>query len=224
MTAPKTIAFASSKGGVGKSTCCACLAAAYAAEGHKVCILDLDQNRTLARWSEQFPQANVEVQAVARDDLEAAFAEAEQGDPCDMLLIDVAGLYEESLILAINSADMVVIPSQASAPDLLEAARIVEDIRAYENRFGAVVPHALLLTAVHPLATRVFDFVAEEIERLSLPCFETVILQRTIYREMFLNGQAPHQADPTGKAAREFASVKFEIAARIAAAEMREVA
>ena len=97
-----------------------------------------------ARWAEQFPQEGVAVEAVARDDLEAVLAEAERDTAYDMLLIDVAGFYEESLILAISAANMVVIPTQASAPDLMEAARIAEDIRAFQTRFGAVVPHALL--------------------------------------------------------------------------------
>jgi chromosome partitioning protein len=44
------IACASSKGGVGKSTTCACLAGAFAHLGEMVHIVDLDQNRTVSRW------------------------------------------------------------------------------------------------------------------------------------------------------------------------------
>ena len=45
------LVFASSKGGVGKSTTCAALGAGLALEGQRVLILDLDQNRTVHRWS-----------------------------------------------------------------------------------------------------------------------------------------------------------------------------
>ena len=49
------LAFASSKGGVGKSTTCAALASALALDGARVSLLDLDQNRTLERWSRRHP-------------------------------------------------------------------------------------------------------------------------------------------------------------------------
>ena len=44
------VAFASSKGGVGKSTICAAIGARLAQRGEEALILDLDQNRTLERW------------------------------------------------------------------------------------------------------------------------------------------------------------------------------
>jgi cellulose biosynthesis protein BcsQ len=44
------ITFASSKGGVGKSTSCVALAGAYARAGQRVHIIDLDGNKTASRW------------------------------------------------------------------------------------------------------------------------------------------------------------------------------
>ena len=44
------ITLASSKGGVGKSTITGCLAGVWAADGDKVHIVDLDNNRTVSRW------------------------------------------------------------------------------------------------------------------------------------------------------------------------------
>jgi Mrp family chromosome partitioning ATPase len=43
-------ACASSKGGVGKSTTCVCLAGAFAKAGDTVHIIDLDSNGTVSRW------------------------------------------------------------------------------------------------------------------------------------------------------------------------------
>ena len=207
------IAFASSKGGVGKSTTCACAASALAAHGETVHVLDLDPNKTIARWAEAFPQERLTVQAVSGDDFEAALEQGGQG--ANWLLIDVAGLYEQNILLAISAADFVVIPAQASQPDVFEAQRIVGDIAAFERRFGSTVPHAVLLTAVSPLSTRVFDHIAGELQRLKLPRFERVIISRTIYREMFLNGQSPHLAEPAGKAAQEIDAILGEITHRI---------
>ena len=44
------ITFASSKGGVGKSTSCVTLSGAYARAGQRVHIIDLDGNKTASRW------------------------------------------------------------------------------------------------------------------------------------------------------------------------------
>ena len=44
------ITCASSKGGVGKSTTCVCLAGAFAKAGDTVHIIDLDSNGTVSRW------------------------------------------------------------------------------------------------------------------------------------------------------------------------------
>ncbi len=46
------IAVAQRKGGAGKSTIAANLAAAYAEAGQRVALLDIDPQRSLARWDE----------------------------------------------------------------------------------------------------------------------------------------------------------------------------
>ena len=49
------LTFASSKGGVGKSTTCAAIASALALDGARVLLIDLDQNKTLDRWAQKAP-------------------------------------------------------------------------------------------------------------------------------------------------------------------------
>ena len=68
------LTFASSKGGVGKSTTCAALASALALEGARVSLLDLDQNRTLDRWAKKAPIEGLSVTAVAPDEFGDVFA------------------------------------------------------------------------------------------------------------------------------------------------------
>jgi chromosome partitioning protein len=57
------------------------------------------------------------------------------------------------------------------------------------------------------LRSRVTDFAYGEMERLGLPLFRTALVERSAYREMFLNGQPPTQGD-AGKGAGKGASAE----------------
>jgi chromosome partitioning protein len=61
------LSFASSKGGVGKSTACAAIAATLAQDGARVLVLDLDLNQTVARWAKKARMPGLEALAVAPD-------------------------------------------------------------------------------------------------------------------------------------------------------------
>lgn len=207
------LVFASSKGGVGKSTTCAALGAALALEGQRVLILDLDQNRTVHRWSRKTAIPGLTVEAVTMGEFTAALkAKAGAGD-YDHILIDLAGAREVTLFKAIARADLVVIPAQASEPDIREALVIAGDVRDVEDTAGRKIPYRLLLTKMYPLRTRVTDFAYAELARLGLPMFKTVLVERTAYREMFLNGQAPSQLERDKGAGAEIDALLDEIEA-----------
>jgi chromosome partitioning protein len=62
------ISFASSKGGVGKSTICAAIGAYLARSGEEVLMLDLDQNRTVERWGRKAKIGGLTVKARSHPD------------------------------------------------------------------------------------------------------------------------------------------------------------
>jgi hypothetical protein len=62
------------------------------------------------------------------------------------------------LFKAIARADLVVIPAQASEPDIREALVIAGDVRDVEDTAGRRIPYRLLLTKMYPLRTRVTRF------------------------------------------------------------------
>ena len=67
---------------------------------------------------------------------------------------------------AIARSDLVVIPAQASEPDLREALVVVSDIKDVGEEKGAPIPYRLLLTKMPSLRTRVTDFAYQELARL----------------------------------------------------------
>ena len=202
------IAFASSKGGVGKSTTCAAIGARLAQRGEDVLILDLDQNRTVERWGRKANLKGLTVRAVDRDTFTTVFREALAAQSADHILIDLAGAREATVLKAIARSDLVVIPAQASEPDLREALVVVSDIKDVSEEKGTSIPYRLLLTKMPSLRTRVTDFAYQELARHGLPIFRTVMVERVAYKEMFLTGAAP---DPTSGAGLEIAALASEM-------------
>lgn len=203
---------ASSKGGVGKTTTTLAIGAALAQEGARVLLLDLDQNRTLHRWSRKFSIRDLTIEAPAQDDFVTVLKTRLSSGDFDHVLIDLPGVREGTMLKAISRADLVIIPAQASEPDIREAIVIASDVRDVQETANREIPYRLLLTKMHPLKNRVSSFVYADLAKNMMPTFKTVLVERTAYREMFLNGEAPTYRD-AGKSAAglEIASLLDEI-------------
>lgn len=210
------ITFASSKGGVGKSTTCAAIASALALNGERVLLIDLDQNRTLDRWAKKAPIEGLTVSAIDPQKFGSFFREKEASGQYDHICIDLPGNREVTLFKALARSDLVVIPAQASEPDLREALVVVSDIRDVAETTGRPIPYRLLLTKIYPLRTRVTDFAYAELARLGLPLFRTALVERSAYREMFLNGHPPVLTEPGKGAGQEIIDLLAEIRAIVA--------
>lgn len=204
------VSFASSKGGVGKSTSCAAIGARLAQRGETVLIIDLDQNRTLERWGRKANVPGLTVKSIERDDFTNVFRETTLAGDVDHILIDLAGAREATVLKAIARSELVIIPAQASEPDLREALVIVSDIRDVAEEKGAPIAYRVLLTKMHPFRTRVTEFVYNELARHGLPIFRTVMIERAAYKEMFLTGAPPSASDTAGAGA-EMSALTSEI-------------
>lgn len=205
------ITFASSKGGVGKSTTCAAISAAFALEGERVLLIDLDQNKTLDRWARRAPIIGLTVKAIEPAQFSAFLKEQNASGDFDHICIDLPGSREVTLFKALARSDLVVIPAQASEPDLREALVVVGDIRDIAETTGRLIPYRLLLTKVYPLRTRVTEYAYAELARKGLPLFRTALVERSAYREMFLNGRPPIVTEKGKGAGLEIETLLAEI-------------
>ena len=205
------LTFASSKGGVGKSTTCAAVASALALAGERVMLIDLDQNRTLHRWSKKSPITGLTVMAIEPKDFGTLFRDSTTSGDYDHVCIDLPGSREVTLFKALARSDLVIIPAQASEPDLREALIVAGDVRDVRETTGRPIPYRLLLTKVYPLRTRVVDYAYAELARLGLPLFRTALVERSAYREMFLNGQPPTVTEAGKGAGLEITALIEEI-------------
>lgn len=210
------ISFASSKGGAGKSTTCAAIAAELAREGANVLLFDLDPNRTLDRWAKRAPFPGLTVVAPESDAFPALLRDRQVSGAYDVICIDLPGARERTLYKAIGRSDLVVIPAQASEPDLREAMVVISDIKDVAEEIGRAVPYRLLLTKLFSLRTRVTDHVYAQLEKLGLPLFRTGLVERAAYREMFMTGEPPTISTPEKGAGLEIRELIAEIKAVVA--------
>ena len=218
------ITLASSKGGVGKSTSCVGLAGAYAKAGYRVHIVDLDGNRTVSRWlaDENARPKNLTVSAPDPQILTEHLEEIKRHYAPDMILIDVAGSYEQALTIAIARAHLTIIPACTTEADIFEAAKVARHIQTIYAAFGRTALFRILATKVAPLRTHAQIHGFKEIARLKLPLMNTIIVQRAAYEEIGFSGQPPHFAevgrDTTLKAIAELDQLKAEIEALLSEA------
>lgn len=214
------LTFASSKGGVGKSTTCAAVAAALALRRDRVLLIDLDQNRTVQRWARKAPIEGLTVVAIDPKDFGSFFRDNANSGAYNHICMDLAGSREVTLFKALARSDLVIIPAQASEPDLREALVVAGDVRDVSETTARKIPYRLLLTKVFPLRSRVTDFAYAELARLGLPLFRTALVERSAYREMFLNGQPPSITEPEKGSGLEVSSLIAEIEDIIAEQDM----
>lgn len=135
----QVITLAQQKGGAGKTTVLAHLAAAYAEAGRKVALIDLDPQRSLTRWAELRNDPDIEV--IESKDYRAGSDVKSARRSHDIVLVDCPGTASSLLESVIRESDLVIAPCQPSVMDVwaLEplvatATRLKRPLRILLNR------------------------------------------------------------------------------------------
>jgi chromosome partitioning protein len=192
------IAIAQRKGGAGKSTVAANLATALAEAGHRVGLLDIDPQRSLARWDQQRGVSKkahtLHFEAPTGWRLSATLERLKREQ--DFVLLDTAPHDDTDAKLAIRGADLVLVPLQPSAADLWSMDATL-DLAKQEKR-----PFRLLLNRA-PASGRLRDDIEGQIRGRNLPMLDAVLGNRTAYAQAFMAGLGVVEAAPRGPAAAE---------------------
>ncbi len=205
------ITVAQQKGGAGKSTLAANLAAALAAV-RRVAVLDIDPQHSLARWHAIRTARATPAAALTFSDLAGWRLTGELDrlrSAHDVLLIDTPPVIDADSRRAIRGANLVAVPVQPSPPDIWAAEGTLK-LAAEEKR-----PACLILNRV-PTGRRLRDTTDGELRARGLAVLPAELGNRAAFSHAFAEGLGVTEAAPRSQAAAELRAVLSAMLAQIA--------
>ena len=185
-----TIVFASSKGGVGKTTSALALAFVYAQAGAGTTLIDADPNAPITRWAERFPESippNLTVQGALGNAVAKAIDVAAATDP--FVIVDLEGTKNVDVSVGLGRADLALIPMQGSQLDADEASNVVKLIRSQEEVFRRTIPYRVFFTRTSPvIESKGFKDIQAQLKAFGIPMLQTMIMEREAFRVPFQLG------------------------------------
>lgn len=215
----RIVTFAQTKGGVGKSTMLLSFAGALASKGHRVRIIDLDQNGTLLRWGKNHGKAYplISVETVADDALGPYLVERfkQRWEEPEFVLLDLAGSLTKTTYRCAALSHLTISPTKLSEIDLSEATKLYFRIKAVAQERGREIVHRILVNEVDTVGGKAQHHSYAQLAKTPMQMFKTEITKRSAYRDQFYGDPPPHLAnlahEPVRKARDEMEAFTQEV-------------
>ncbi|HYD98804.1 MAG TPA: ParA family protein [Alphaproteobacteria bacterium] len=212
--------FASTKGGVGKTTGVMALASEFRRLGRSVLILDCDPNKPHAKWAGRAGKAGITViDGVTESNVRQLTQE--HAPAHDFTLIDLAGFGNLTMLYAFSVSDLVVIPTQQSRMDVEEA---IKTHRVVLDSAGVLrhtpLCYILMTRTQAAIRARVDEHSRGLIREQGVPAFRTELIDRSIFKEMTYNGFGPGEVAEGSNAHRNVEALAEEFCQVLAAAPL----
>ncbi len=204
----RIITFAQQKGGAGKTTVLAHLAASWAGDGLNVALIDLDPQRSLTRWAGLRGDPNLDL--IESRDYRAAADMRGAAKTHDYVLVDCPGAASNLLDAAVRESDLVVAPCQPSVMDVWATASVVETARKLKR------PLRILLNRLPPRAGALDEVIAT-LGPAQEQVFDARLGNRVAFSQALLTGRTAPELSRRSAASAEIASLREEIEAVLAA-------
>lgn len=191
----KTLVLTTQKGGAGKTTLAASLAVAAAQDGETVRVVDVDPQASLYNWGQRRGASAITVVKAEPADLKRELARAHQAG-ATVVIVDTPGLYGATVTLALQDADLCLMPVKPSILDVEASRPTVEQLR----RIGR--PFAFVLNQCTPASqTRTLDAATALVKTGALA--PSMVAARSDFLDAMTGGQGVTEVNAKGKAAQE---------------------
>lgn len=182
------IVFASSKGGVGKTTSALTLASVLGANDVKVTLVDADPNAPLIRWSERWPELRPPSMTVIGA-LGSEVAEVVDAATDPFVIVDLEGSKNIEVSVGLGRADLALIPMKGSQLDADEASSIIKLIRRQESVFRRRIPYRVFFTQTSPvIEDRGMKDIEQQMRSNGIPLLSTSLVDRAAFKAPFRLG------------------------------------
>lgn len=194
----RTIVLTSQKGGVGKTSLAASLAVVAAHSGETAIALDLDPQGSLAAWGDERKAETPAVDRLGPDQIAQlptilAQLSAKGFTVC---FLDTPGIANTAANMAVQVADLCLIPARPSRIDIVATWPTVEAVK----RIGR--PLAFVINQTPPGRSSRATEAGAGLGLLGVLA-EPVIASRADHQDALAGGQGVTEYNPTGKAAEE---------------------
>ena len=203
------ITFAQQKGGAGKTTVLAHLAAAWTGEGRRVALVDLDPQKSLSRWAAL--RADPDLDLIESRDYRAGSDLRSAARSHDLVLVDCPGAASTLLDAALRESTLVIAPCQPSALD----AWAVETVCEAAARQRTTI--RILLNRIPPRTTSIQEVLNALGPRTAL-LLESCLGNRVAFSQSVLTGRTAPEIARRSIAAEEVAALRQELDGLLAAA------
>lgn len=184
----QVIVFASSKGGVGKTTSALTTGCVLTHHGAPTTLIDADPNAPLALWAKRFPNTvptGLTVRTAFRTDVADIIDSAT--DP--YVIVDLEGSRNEEVSVAIGRADLVLIPMKGNQLDADEAVNVIKVIRKQETIFRRTIPFRVFLSQTSPvILDRGMRDICSQMQANKIPMLATAMVERSAFKAPFRLG------------------------------------
>lgn len=203
----KIITVAQHKGGAGKTTLTAQLAAGLDNSGARVAILDVDPQGSLTEWHKMRTEQLGRKNKIGHMQLQGWKVMREIGplaQKFDYVLIDTPPHAESESSIAIRQADLVLLPIQPSPLDVWASGPTLKLILQEKK------PLMLVLNRVPP-KSRLNDTIMDKLGSMNIDVSRQTLGNRVAFASSIMQGLGVVESDPRGTAAEEIRALMKEI-------------
>jgi chromosome partitioning protein len=209
------VSLASAKGGCSKTTLAVGIGVELALDGYTVVVLDADLNQHASKFGEKANVPNFTVTGEVNEGnilqhMKAVYNQA------DMVVIDLPGGSSMVAVKALTKSHFVLIPTQHSILDARDAMKTVAQVDDAQELGRYQIRRSLIWTRVMPgFESMAARRVRADMEDIGVPIFESVLMNRAAFQEMFLRGEVPRQFKPGGREAQNLGAITAELVSKL---------